>query len=137
MCSALAEKYNVILLGTAEERAEIEKIASKNPKIKNLAGIAGLNEIPSLIKNASLFVGNDSGLSHIAFKAGTPMIAIIGGGNFNRYFPYMENKKRIFFYNTLECFNCEWECRFNERFCLTQVKFDDVFNSSMKLLDLK
>jgi ADP-heptose:LPS heptosyltransferase len=102
----------------------------------NLAGKLKLGEIEMLIKRSLLFIGNDSGLSHLALKADVPMIAIIGGGNYQRYFPFKQTDTRQFLYHTMDCFGCEWKCHLKEKYCLTKVDPAEVFKKAIQLLEL-
>ncbi len=133
-CSEISKYVKVILIGTMKEKSLIEKIKGNADNVINLAGELKLNELLLLIKNASLFVGNDSGPAHIAYKFEIPMIVIIGGGTFKKYFPYNESKHRVFLCNFMDCFGCEWECRYKERFCLTNVKTDDVLIKAINII---
>ena len=55
----------------------------------NLCGRYSLQEYAYIIKNASVFIGIDSGFSHIANAVNTYGIILIGElGNFKRYNPY-------------------------------------------------
>jgi lipopolysaccharide heptosyltransferase II len=52
-------------------------------RLTDLRGKTGLKEAFILIKNASLFIGNDSGLMHAADAFGVPLIAVFGSTSFN------------------------------------------------------
>jgi ADP-heptose:LPS heptosyltransferase len=135
-CQLISKQVNIILIGSEKKRLHIEKIKEGNDRIINLAGKLKLDEIRTLIKRCSLFIGNDSGLSHLALKADVPMIAIIGGGSYQRYFPFKQTDSRLFLYYTLDCFGCEWKCHLKEKFCLTKVDPTEVHKKAMQLLEL-
>ncbi|MHB8931108.1 MAG: glycosyltransferase family 9 protein, partial [Melioribacteraceae bacterium] len=103
-CQMITDRVNIILIGSEKERLSIEKIKDGNDRVMNLAGKLKLDEIQALIKRCSLFIGNDSGLSHLALKADIPMIAIIGGGSYRRYFPFKQTDTRMFLYYAMDCF---------------------------------
>jgi len=102
------------LLGTVAERMKVR------PRI--IDG-ESLPAIVQLIASAKLFIGNESGLLHIAACLGTPALGILGGGHFTRYFPY--GSVRIVSHK-LPCFECNWKCPFPEPYCLTNISVDDV-----------
>ena len=108
-----------------------------NKNVTILAGELELYEIPFLVKYAKLFIGQDSGLTHIAFKLGVPLIAIIGGGEFGRFFPYRESEKVRFLYSKMDCFLCHWECKKKEMFCMTDIAPNILLNEANKLLLVK
>ncbi len=117
----LKEKHKIVLLGSAKQKNVLKELVGKNNNTTILAGELKLFEIPLLLKQAKLFIGQDSGLTHMALKMGTPLIAIIGGGEFGRFFPYMESEKVKFLYSKMDCFLCHWECSKTEMFCITDV----------------
>ncbi|MBI1937276.1 MAG: glycosyltransferase family 9 protein [Ignavibacteriales bacterium] len=134
LCKKLSAKYSVILLGAGNEFKHLETIKNGNDEIKNFAGEIALHDLSSAIKNSLLFVGNDSGLSHLALRLNMPMIAIIGGGAYKKYFPYAANKTRAYQYHPLDCFGCEWVCSQKEMYCLTKVDVDEIYSAAIKMI---
>ena len=57
----------------------------------NLAGKVDLLTAYAALKRADLFIGNDSGLMHIAAAAGIPTIGLFGPSDERRYGPWGEN----------------------------------------------
>jgi len=72
----LTKKYNVILLGLDKKYNSV--ITSNiNKNLINLVGKLNINESALIIKNSTLYLGNDSGLIHIAYSLKTPVITIL------------------------------------------------------------
>ena len=135
LCENLSERFRIILLGSINEIDKLKFIKSGNENVINTAGKFNLNAIPTLIKNGIFFIGNDSGLTHLALKLNVPLIAIIGGGSYGKFFPFdEENPKVIYLYDKMDCFGCEWKCIYKERFCLTNVKINTVLDNVKKLI---
>jgi heptosyltransferase-2 len=69
----------VVLFGTAGERAVADAIAAamRRPPI-DLIGKTSMAELPGLLSECQLFVGNDSGAMHVAAAVGVPVVAIFG-----------------------------------------------------------
>lgn len=130
----LSNSHKIILLGSTSQKRELENLCENNANIKILAGELKLNEIPSIIKRAKLYIGLDSGLTHIALKVGLPLIAIIGGGEFGRFFPIKESEKVKFLYHKMDCFLCHWECKKSEMFCMTEITPENVMKEVEELL---
>ncbi len=130
----LSSRFKIILIGSLNQKKRLTLLAGKNKNVTVLAGNLKLNEIPKLLANSKLFIGLDSGITHIALKIGIPLIAIIGGGEFGRFFPYRESEKVRFLFHEMDCFLCHWECSKNEKYCLTDVTPEMVINEVNKLL---
>jgi heptosyltransferase-3 len=54
----------------------------------DLAGRTGLLEATAVLARMRLFIGNDSGLGHLAAAAGTPTLTLFGPGEPQRYCPW-------------------------------------------------
>jgi heptosyltransferase II len=70
---------DVILFGTAAETQVTSAIGSamKHPPI-DLAGKTAIAELPGLLSQCHLFIGNDSGAMHVAAAVGLPVVAVFG-----------------------------------------------------------
>jgi len=87
-----------ILLGNKKEKkyANIFK-RNFNGKVIDFCGNLSLIESAAVLKIANLFIGNDSGLGHIASATNTNSFTIFGEGNPARYKPF--NLKSYFYQN--------------------------------------
>jgi ADP-heptose:LPS heptosyltransferase len=56
--------------------------------VLNLAGRTDLSLAAALLMRASVFIGNDSGLGHIAAAVGRPTMTVFGPGRPERYRPW-------------------------------------------------
>ncbi|MDD4932997.1 MAG: FkbM family methyltransferase [Methylacidiphilaceae bacterium] len=83
LCAILtgANDCTVLLIGGPAEREAAAELLRDIPpaRCRNLVGQASLEEIPSLLATASVFVGNDSGLTHIAAAVGIPTVTAFSG----------------------------------------------------------
>jgi heptosyltransferase-2 len=85
LADCLVERYGVVIwwFGSHEERGEIESIRSfmaapVTRRGPNLAGEVELGQAIQLLGHCDLFVGNDSGLMHLAVGRGCRVVAIFG-----------------------------------------------------------
>lgn len=79
----------VILLGDTTDIAACQDIVNDLPLPGiNLAGKTDLLQAAAVLAQSQLFVGNDSGLGHIAAAAGTPTVTLFGPGDPARYHPW-------------------------------------------------
>jgi heptosyltransferase-2 len=94
----------IILVGGKEDKQEGEKLAQTNPsKIINTCGKFNISQSASILKQAKLTIGHDTGLTHIAAAFSGKVYIIFGSTHPSGYTPYCQN------YEVLE--NQELSCR--------------------------
>src|SRR5205085_2914365 len=72
----------ILLIGAPGEEETADEIVRRvrQPKsIISLVGKLGLNDLPALLAQVSLFLGNDSGPKHIAAGLGVPTVGVHAG----------------------------------------------------------
>ena len=78
----------VILLGSdfdAKIKLDLEMMVGN---VLDLRGKTKLLEAASIMNRAKLFIGNDSGLGHMAASVGCKTLTLFGPGNYQRYRPW-------------------------------------------------
>ncbi|MFN6964683.1 MAG: glycosyltransferase family 9 protein [Pyrinomonadaceae bacterium] len=95
-----------------------------------------LPEITALASKASLFVGNDSGIAHIAAAVNTPTVVIFGSSNVDHWRPWTDAPNEIV-RNPLDCQPCAgYECRaFGEPRCILDVSVAAVESAIRRVLE--
>jgi len=77
-----------IFAGPGEaERALAAPVLAALPGAIDLVGALSLPEVAACLRRCALFVGNDSGLMHIAAAAGTPTLGLFGRSRADEYAP--------------------------------------------------
>ncbi len=99
--SALADQINeetqaVFILGPAEDSSEKMLREAGLSVIKNQP----LGTVAALARMASIFVGNDSGVSHLAAAAGTPGVVLFGPSDPDRWRPL--GRVKVLHHNPIE-----------------------------------
>jgi len=78
----------VIFAGPGEtERAMVAPLRAALPDAIDLSGRLTLPQIAACLSRSSLFVGNDSGLMHLAAAVGAPTLGLFGPTNAAEYAP--------------------------------------------------
>ncbi len=95
-----------------------------------------LPEITALASKASIFVGNDSGIAHIAAAVQTPTVVIFGSSNRNHWCPWTDAPNEIVF----EEFGCQpcpgYECaEFGEPRCILSVPTNAVIKAIKNVME--
>lgn len=134
LAEKLSNQRQILLFGSKEEKLELDSYLSPKLNLINIAEKYSLSELATIMETCSLFVGNDSGLTHLALRVHIPTIAIIGGGSFGKYLPFAKCEFNHFFYNELDCFGCDWFCKYEQKYCITEVKVDSVYQTALNLL---
>ena len=87
---ALSGEFDaLVLLGNKADNRQAELVAGRVglPCI-NLCGRTTLLQAAAVMDKMTLFLGNDSGLGHIAAAVGVPSFTLFGPGNPDRYHPW-------------------------------------------------
>jgi ADP-heptose:LPS heptosyltransferase len=128
VANALVDLYGleIVLCGNSNDEQILRTIARNMEHRAVVVCHFTIVEVVELLKKASCFIGNDSGLLHLAASVKTASIGIIGGGHFSEYFPY--GTARVVSH-PLDCYECNWSCRYPEPYCLTNIGVDDVLRA--------
>ncbi|HED37555.1 MAG TPA: hypothetical protein ENI76_04820, partial [Ignavibacteria bacterium] len=125
----------IFLLGTKSMMSEIDALSfSYSKRVINLAGKYGIIESAAILYYSDLFIGNDSGFTHIAKALSQPLIGIIGGGSNGYFIPYSPKQEEVYLFKMMDCFKCEWRCIHKKPYCLTDVSVDEVLGNVNELL---
>jgi ADP-heptose:LPS heptosyltransferase len=95
----------LIMGGPGDSRMVEElRMASARGRYVDLTGKVDLLTAYAALKRADLFIGNDSGLMHIAAAAGVPTIGLFGPSDERRYAPWGNNTVAVRGPRTLDQF---------------------------------
>ncbi|MBC7900306.1 MAG: glycosyltransferase family 9 protein [Saprospiraceae bacterium] len=94
-----------------------------------------LPEITALASKAILFVGNDSGIAHIAAAVGTPAVVVFGSSNVNHWRPWTDAANELV-YEKLPCQPCAgYICKeFGEPKCILSVEPESICEAIERVL---
>jgi ADP-heptose:LPS heptosyltransferase len=84
------EGMRVAVLAAAHERPQAESLLAALPpeRIVDLVGRTDVLTAAAVVKSALMFIGNDTGLMHIAAAVGTPTLGLFGPSPAARYAPW-------------------------------------------------
>jgi ADP-heptose:LPS heptosyltransferase len=85
--------YNVAITGASDDRCLVDELCNHlpetaRPSVISAAGRFDIDRNGALFEKARLFVGNDTGLMHLAVACGARVVAIFGPSNPLAYGPY-------------------------------------------------
>ena len=128
---------HVFILGSEEEFYLCEKLKQdiSFKGIYNLAGKKNITTIYEILKYCEIFIGNDSGLTHLAAATGNKTLGLFGPSKENRYKPWGKNSFHI---RTLETYdelvnNANYD-RFETSSLMTGLSVKKVYEKCQKIL---
>jgi len=139
LAAEMATRFNctVLLIGSDNdfEAGEIVK-ALGGAQVINLCGQTSLLQAAAILSFTRLFVGNDSGLAHLAAAAGCPVTVLSGPDNPAETSPLTKQKKIII--KDIDCISCvKNDCPLKgEDFmrCMKLIDVDEVLNAAAAII---
>jgi lipopolysaccharide heptosyltransferase II len=125
-----AKGFEIVAVGAPHEREKVERLkALSKVSVVTFCDLS-LPEITALAARSSVFVGNDSGIAHIAAAVGCPSVVIFGSSNRDHWRPWTVAPHRVVF----EPFDCQpcagYRCeKFDSPRCIESVGVESVFDA--------
>ena len=119
--------YGLILLGSKEEFEYSEKASLPwFGEKQNLCGMLTPRESAAVLKQASIFIGHDSGPMHLAASVGTRCVSIFSARDLpGIWFPYGVGHQVI--YHKTDCFGCGLEvCKEKGKKCIASITANEI-----------
>ena len=127
------QNITVVLCGSINENYLAKQILTvENDKIINLIGKTDLYTLAALIKKSLFYFGGETGILHLAASVNVPILCLMGGGHWGRFFPYGNPKyNRIVFDKNMNCKNDDWKCsqiygKNKASPCIRNINVEDV-----------
>jgi ADP-heptose:LPS heptosyltransferase len=134
-------KYGIVLIGSDLELEDEKYIVSQLGKdnIHSYVDKTNLTQLKNLLYQVDLYIGNDSGPSHIAAGVGTNTVTIFGSTDVKhcvRNIPYTAEHICIKPTDDIKCYPCyKTKCPTNME-CMKSITVDFVYNEVIKLLEI-
>lgn len=135
---------NIIVGGGSNEIAIASAILGQLPstnRVIDRSGHTNLVDFVELVAGSKLVITNETSTAHIAAACRIPVVAIVGGGHIERFLPYPQTIlfKPISIFAPMECFKCNWLCRYpsleHDPFpCISRVNVDIVWKKVKEVL---
>jgi lipopolysaccharide heptosyltransferase II len=130
-----AKGFRVAAVATRKEREVLENLKQLSTAPVLTFDDLSLPEITALASRAEIFVGNDSGIAHIAAAVNVPSVVIFGSSNVNHWRPWTDAPHEIV-YEKFACRPCAgYFCgQFDAPRCILSVRTESVFEAIEKVL---
>lgn len=124
----------IIVTGVSKDSPLLDEICREADRpILSALGKTSLGQLAALIKLCDLYIGNDSGPTHLAHALKKPLIALFGPQDPEISRPYGKGCAEIIFKNKgckVPCFLPE--CEVNR--CIDEISVEEVFEKAVDLL---
>ncbi|RLB44276.1 MAG: lipopolysaccharide heptosyltransferase [Deltaproteobacteria bacterium] len=131
----LRETHNIssVLLGGSQDVSKAREIVARSKgTCVSLVGDTTIGETMTIVKEASILVGVDTGITHMGAAFATPTIALFGATC-----PYLFTSRNNFLvlYHGLPCSPCKRNptCGGNY-YCMEKISVEEVVNAANKVL---
>ena len=119
--------WNLVIIGAPDEQSVAEQCMQVwQGASLSLCGQTTARVSAAVLRQATLFVGHDSGPMHLAGCVGTPCVAIFSARNLpNQWFPRGDNNRIL--YHRTECAGCGLiDCIEHQKKCILSISVDEV-----------
>ena len=125
----------IVAIATPNETHIIETLKRNTPATVMSCTDLSLPEITALISRSRLFIGNDSGIAHMAAAVKAPSVVIFGSSNRTHWRPWTTAPAEMVF-EEMECQPCPgYSCeKFEQPECIKRVPVERVMASVDRVL---
>jgi predicted lipopolysaccharide heptosyltransferase III len=125
-----------VLVVAPNEKETAQALIAESSASPAVLSDLSLPEVTALAARAKLFVGNDSGIAHIAAAAGAPCVVIFGSSNRNHWRPWTTQPNEIVF-EELPCQPCHgYFCaEFEKPECILRVPVERVIAAVDRIMN--
>lgn len=124
----------IVMVGGSKDDVLSKRIAASMAiKPVNFTGKISLFETAAIIEKAKVFIGNDSGLMHMAAAMGTYVIALFGPGDINRIRPFCSAGRYKIVTHNLPCAPCYKRTCASHK-CMESITVNDILMEFDKML---
>ena len=106
--------------------AKVIENSANGISVTNLTGQTSVLELVECIKRCDLMLSQDNAALHIATALKVPVVGIIGGGHYGRFYPWGDPNLSRPLSKTMDCYHCNWQCRFESIKCIQELSPADA-----------
>lgn len=142
VADALIDEFDaqIVLVGTQQDNTAIVRQHMRHTPV-DLTDKTGLTGLADVLRSADLFIGSDSGVTHLAAAVRTPTVAIFGPGNHAAWSPWSPGGQVAIVRSNPECSPCSYVAHSvglrdgcPARTCLQMVTVEQVMTTARALL---
>lgn len=125
---------SVVVVTAPNEANLVSEVRDEGSGVQAMTDLS-LPEVTALLSRARLFVGNDSGIAHMAAAVATPSVIIFGSSNRAHWSPWSTGPAEVI-YEEMDCQPCHgYFCeKFDEPECIKRVPAERVIAGIDRIL---
>jgi ADP-heptose:LPS heptosyltransferase len=118
---------DVVLFGTsrnADVCSAVDAAISGCAGVRSVTNLAGATTVAQLVeglRRADAVLSVDAAPLHIATALRRPVVGILGGGHFGRFFPWGDPATTWVANQPMDCYWCKWRCRYETPRCIEEI----------------
>lgn len=122
------KKAHVFIVSGPADKEITERLKAEVKDHVTIVDHLSLSKLSAVIKRCNLFIGNDSGITHLAAAVGTHTLSLFGPTDPKIWGPRGESVKIL--YRKVHCSPCLADARKNcfAQTCLENIKIEDVMH---------
>ena len=128
------KKVILVLIGSGQDRNVCEGIQnilnnSDNPhQVINLCSITSIGQSIECMRLCDALICQDTAALHMAVALKKPVLGIVGGGHFGRFFPWGDSSKTKVLHKNMDCYGCNWQCKYETLRCIQELEPSSAIN---------
>ncbi len=130
----ITDSHTTVLIFGLSGARQIAEHFSSSKQVINLVGTVSLREMIAMLSHCHLFLGNDSGPSHIAQALGIPVVVLASGTNeYDKWGIWADPSKIL--KHEVPCSPCHLRyCNVEGHPCLSQISSAQAFEAVQELI---
>ncbi len=127
----LDDGWRVVVIGGPED-ADAARVLEPHPRLRDWTGRMTVPETTAFLERADLFLGADSGPSHLAACSGTPSVVLFSGTNrLAQWRPW--SRRSLVLRHDVPCRPCHHKvCPLADHPCMTGLNPDRVYRAAQR-----
>ena len=89
--------------------------------VTDLAGTTTTGQMVEGLRRADAVLAVDAAPLHLATALRRPVVGVMGGGHYGRFYPWGEPHLTWVANRTMDCYWCNWRCRYETTRCVVEI----------------
>ena len=83
-----------------------------------------MGELIECIRRCNIVLSQETAALHIATALRKPVVGIIGGGHFGRFYPWGDPNVSRAVNKPMDCYGCNWRCKYESIRCIQEISVE-------------